>query len=602
MDFMTNLETNLTADSIRNILTHLGEKKKPTRKGEMAQRLHDIWRREPRRLLDSLSDPERMLLAECTHAGSPFPDVAQLNAKHGFSYSIPHCSGYGDARAILCFLARDGHWGHELVDGVMDDLKRLLPAPPSLQIASEQDLPAEGTWTFPRWGGQKDVRKRTLQAYESERVAPLETKRMLQLAASEKLRVSDKTGFPPPAIQKVVDAALCAPDLDIALPEGEDKPWQESDIDPGPVRAFAWPVLLQQCGWAKSRAGKLALTREGRGLLDDFTFERYAKGVQCLLQDSAFDELRRVSVLKGQRGRRAGRGRIPVEGRRNAIFVCLRALPENRWVSIEEANRVLYALGEDGRAYGDGGMCLYIGELQYGHLSGQETDIGRIYFRQLISASLATLGLVDLGYAYPHYLHPELNGSWGLDDEVYVTRYDGVKYIRVTPLGRFCLGVDSAYDPPEFEQRALFKVLPNLDIVVTDTVTFSTADEAMLERFAQRKSDAVWKISRKTILSALEAGDDPEDILKALRSGTDVDIPVTVSSLVEETAVRATAATGRQDALVVGFRDEEIAALVAHDSAAAKAILCREGRSVVVYCKKLRAFQSALRKLGILLP
>ncbi len=601
MDFVTNLETNLTAESIRNILKHLGEKRNPTRKGEMARRLNEIWRREPRRLIDALSDPERMLLAECAHEDTVFPDVAQLNAKHGFSYSIPYHSGYRDAHVVLCFLARDGRWGHELVDGIMDDLKRLLPAPPALQIASEQDLPAEGTWTFPRWDGEKDVRTRALQAYESERTAPAEARRVLQLAGAGRLRVSDKTGFPTPATQKAVGAALCAPELDLVLPEGEQKPWRETDIDPGPVRAFAWPMLLQQCGWAKSKAGKLALTRKGKALLDDFTFERYKDGVQNLLSDSTFDELRRVSVLKGQRGRRAGRGRIPVEGRRNAIFICLRALPRDEWVMIEEANRTLYALGEDGRAYGDG-MCLYIGELQYGHLSGREADIGRIYFRQFVSESLATLGLVDLGYAYPHYLHPELNGSWGLDDEVYVTRFDGVKYLRMTPLGRFCLGVDRAYDPPAVEQRELFKVLPNLEIVVTDTVAFSTADEAMVERFARRKSDAVWKMDRKTILAAMEAGDAPEDILKTLKSGTDVDIPATVSGLLEDTATRAGAATGRKDALIVEFRDEETAALVAHDTAAAKAILCREGKSIVVYRKKLKAFQSALRKLGILLP
>lgn len=601
MDFVTNLEANLTADSIRNILTHLGEKKKPTRKGEMVQRLQDIWQREPRRLLDALSAPERMLLAECAHTDSIFPDVARLNAKHGFSYSIPHSSGYRDVHVVLCFLARERNWDHELVDGVLDDLRRLLPAPPPLQIASLPDLPAEGTWTFPRWGGKENVCTRALQGYESERTAPVEAKRMLQLVSADKLRVSDKTGLPTPATQRAVSEALCAPEMDLVLPKGEHRLWRESDRDPGPVRAFAWPVLLQQCGWTKPKAGNLTLTRKGKALLDAFTFEGYAEGVQHLLSDTAFDELRRVRVLKGQSGRRSGRGRVPLETRRNGIFNCLSALPRNRWVTIEEAHRALLALGENGYAYAEG-MCLYIHEFQYGHLSGRETDIGRIYFRQLLGESLATLGLVDLGYGYPHYLHPELDGSWGLDDEVYVTRFDGVKYLRPTPLGRFCLGVDDTYAPPEVEQRALFKVLPNLEIVVTNPVSFSVADAAMIECFAKRKSDSVWKIDRKTVLGALEAGDTPEHILGVLQSGTHVDIPVTVRDLVADTAVRAGAATGRHDAIIVEFRDEETAALVAHDTTASKAILCREHTSVVVYRKKAKAFQNALRKLGILLP
>jgi hypothetical protein len=323
--------------------------------------------------------------------------------------------------------------------------------------------------------------------------------------------------------------------------------------------------------------------------------------VRSFVSDSAFDELRRVTVIKGQSGKRASRGKIPPSVRRGSIVDCLRELPRGEWVEVEEAHRVLLALGGEGRVVADG-MSLYIAEFQYGHLSGNDRALGRVYFRQLAGESLATLGLIDLAYAHPHYLHPELDGCWGLDDEVFTTRYDGLKHLRVTALGRYCLGVDATYEPPEQEQRSLFKVLPNMEIVVTDAAGFSTADAAMIERFAVKQSDSVWKLDGKTVLRALEAGDRAEDVLKVLRSGSGVEIPDTVRRLVEETAARAGAATGREDAVIVTFRDEETAALVAHDNAAGKAVRCREGASVVVRSKNVRAFQSALRSLGILLP
>jgi hypothetical protein len=119
MDFITNLNTNLNAEHIRNILSHLGERKLPTRKAEMAQRLNRVWLEEPSRLLDALSEPERLLLAECAHTGDPEPDVAGLNAKHGFSYNIPHHGSWRDHHFVLCFLARDDRWSYELVDGVI---------------------------------------------------------------------------------------------------------------------------------------------------------------------------------------------------------------------------------------------------------------------------------------------------------------------------------------------------------------------------------------------------------------------------------------------------------------------------------------------------
>ena len=602
MDFLTNLNTNITGESVRAILSHLGEKKLPTRKAEMAQRLNRIWLEEPRRLLDALSDSERILLSECAHGNKPEPDVAKLNAKHGFSYSIPCRGGYGDCHVILCFLCQEDYRDpHELVDGVIDRLKTLLPPPPALKVRSDKATPAEGRWTFKHWDDSEKHKTRALRCYESERVAPLEVRRMLQLAAAGKLRVGDTTGIPSDATQKTVGAALYAPDLDLALPAGEHRPYRESDIDPGPVRALAWPVLLQQCGWAKPKAGKLDLTRTGKELLDEFSFARYAEGVQSFVSDSVFDELRRVTVIKGQSGRRASRGNIPPAVRRNAIVECLRELPRNEWVEIEEAYRVLLALGGEGRVVADG-MSLYIAEPQYGHLSGNDRALGCVYFRQLAGESLATLGLIDLAYAYPHYLHPELDGCWGLDDEVFTTRYDGLKHLRVTALGRYCLGVDATCEPPEQEQRALFKVLPNMEIVVTDVTGFSTADAAMIERFAVKRSDSVWGLDGKTVLQALEDGDRAEDVLGVLRSGSGVEIPDTVRRLVEETAARAGAATGREDAVIVTLRDEETAALVAHDNAAGKAVLCRKGASVVVRAKNLKGFQSALKNLGILLP
>ena len=140
-----------------------------------------------------------MLLAECAHGDAPAPDVTRLNAKYGFSYGIPYSSGWRDHHVILCFLCREDYRGasHELVDGVLDRLKALLPPPPALTIRSEDEFPAEGLWTFLKWDNSERHESRPLQSYESERVAPLEARRMLQLAAAGQLRVS---GFKPPHV------------------------------------------------------------------------------------------------------------------------------------------------------------------------------------------------------------------------------------------------------------------------------------------------------------------------------------------------------------------------------------------------------------------
>lgn len=61
MDVLNHLNENINSEAIRNLLDFLGEKKLPARKAELAERLNRIWLEEPRRLLDALSEPERVL-------------------------------------------------------------------------------------------------------------------------------------------------------------------------------------------------------------------------------------------------------------------------------------------------------------------------------------------------------------------------------------------------------------------------------------------------------------------------------------------------------------------------------------------------------------
>lgn len=600
MKFRENLNT-MNAEEIRAILRGLGEKKLPSRKGDLIDRLQGIWIDEPQRLIDLLSEPERLLLAECVQKGNYSPNIDQLNSKYGFNYSMPSHGSYGGGQVIHCFLSYARYYGYELLTDVEDRLERLLPAPADLQIESLEDLPDTAVWSFPRWSGENDVVERPMRVYESERIAPMECRRMLQMAGAGTLRVSDKTGNPTAATVRKVGEALCAPDMDIALPKDcADRPWDERDVDPGTVRAFAWPVLLQQCGWAKPKGGKLQLTKAGKTLRDDFSFERYAEGVSCLISRSTRDELRRVKVIKGQNGRRVARGRRDPCDRKLAIKACLCALPRGEWVSLEEANRAIYALDEDGRAYAEA-TFIYLAEMQYGQLHGYEKEIGRIYFRQLLGDALATLGIVDVGYTWPHYIQPELGDAWGIDDECFCSVYDGIKYLRVTPLGRYCLGIDSQYEPPETQDQSLFKVLPNLDIVVVDSASFSVADEAVLDRFAKRKSDLVWKMDKKSMISALEAGESADDTLAVLRNFSQNEIPDNVVKFIRDVAERAEAVKSCRDAVVVDFIDEATAQLVEGDTTAAKSVIAREGKSVVVLKSKVKGFKTALRKMGIVL-
>ncbi len=573
MNFIQNLNLNLTGDNLRELLKALGESRLPTRKSEMAALLNEIWQSHPQRLVDKLSEPEIKMLAGCVHDGHAFPNPKRVNAQYGFSYEIPLYTGYREANFILCFvrrLDRYAEFGHELVDGVIERLKPCIPLPPPLEIRQSTEPDREGT---------------RLVRYESERLAMAEARRMLQLVAADKLNVGEKTRLPSAACIKQVKSILCEPETPL-----------------GPERSVIWPVLIQQCGWAKPRAGKLKLTPEGKVLLDNFTAKGYADGIQFLVYDSVFDEMFRIPEIKGMNGKKAAHCLIDADVRRENIFDALEKFPVGRWVTIEDAFKYIVASGNRCEVVKDG-YCLYICDPNYGTLQGFELGIGQVYFRQLVAETLTTLGLIDSAYGkYEKYGSPDIKNCWGLDGADHLTRYDDVEYLRLTPLGAFCLGAATEYGIPEAEKRTLFKVLPNHEIVVTDAHSFSASDAALLKRFAAQVSDSVWKMDKKSIFQALENGDTIDDIQLVLHAGTANEIPATVLALMDQTAARARTAIQSEEALAVTFRDEPSAILIEQDPVIRPATLGRNGSTVFFRKKNSIKVQGGLRKMGILLP
>jgi len=60
---------------------------------------------------------------------------------------------------------------------------------------------------------------------------------------------------------------------------------------------------------------------------------------------------------------------------------------------------------------------------------------------------LATLGMIDVAYTTPYHARRDFAENWATDDFVLLSRYDGLRYIRLNALGAFCLGMDDCYQP-----------------------------------------------------------------------------------------------------------------------------------------------------------
>lgn len=181
------------------------------------------------------------------------------------------------------------------------------------------------------------------------------------------------------------------------------------------------------------------------------------------------------------------------------------------------------------------------------------------------SNTAGTLGLVDLDYVHPSGARGDFQNNWGGEDLDALSRYDGLRAIRLTALGRYALGLIEAYQVPASQAGAWgLKVLPALDVGATGTV--SAGDQLLLSAYAEHTAERGWGVSAASLLAAINAGRD------------------------------------LGGARVIECADPALAALITHDRALGALCYPIGERHLAVPLKQELKFRRALLKLGYVLP
>lgn len=580
----------LNADVLKAIAKRLGLPRTLTRKADLVRALSGLVEKRPADYVAALSEAERHFLAEAAHGGG-WVSPSVFSAKYGTPCFRP--DRWTDSRKAYP-LQLVLHGDEERVGiprEVAGRFRKLLPKPPEVAVERSPGPPEVYEPPERRW--RKKLAERPVRVHEGERVVFQELRRILGLVQSGKIRVSPKKGRPTDATVRLVSKALVAQDFDLEAPEAERGRWYEPG---GACRAHAWAVLAQQCGWAKPKGSALSLTAAGKQAAASPGPEALREGLRSFLKDDGFDELGRIPNIRGQSGN-ARRAMARVSSRKHEVAEALREWPVGEWASFDAAFGFQCA---SGHAFT---VCrepyrLYFCSSDYGSIYDPE-GLERQYMRALLMDSLGTLGVVDLAYVYPHGLWPEFDDCWGTDDILFCGRYDGLLYVRLNALGAYCLGRKKSYAAPE--AAALFKALPNLEIALV-APDVSPAEIAMLDLYAVRKGERVWRLDRVRILDHLESGGTMEDVTRFLEAHAADGVPEVVTGFLADVGAKASAVRGVRDAVLVEFADATTAALVAHDAQARKLCVRAGERAVAVPKKRERAFRTALKKMGLVLP
>jgi hypothetical protein len=602
-DELPTLEIGLDSvntDELRKLAALTGQKVSGKKADIIAIIVRYLAGERVRAVWEGLDDLQRAAVAETVHSPNSQFEGVRFRAKYGRDpeWGFPGARTYDKTPSALClFFYRNKVMPADLKARLM----AFVPEPRQTAIAAVDRLPPVYECPFVRWNEKERIRETgtedvPLAVHETERPAQRELLSVLRLVDTGKVAVSDSTRRASASTVEAIAAILDQGDYYPHVPPKN----QWHDENAGPIRAFAWPLLIQAGGLAQLSGTKLQLTKAGRKALS----EPAAGTIRTLwtkwMNTSIIDELARIDCVKGQTGK-GKRGLTAVSGRREAIADSLAECPPGGWIATEDFIRYMKASGNDFSATRDA-WGLYICEQQYGSLGydGSAGFLDQRYLMSLLLEYAATLGIIDVALIPPAGARRDFRGLWGTDDLPFFSRYDGLMYFRLTPLGAYCLDVESEYRSAPMEVKPVLRVLPNMEIVAAGS-DLEQSDRLALNAYATPVSDFVWRLESGKLLAAIEAGRQMEEIREFLAARSGEALPGTVARLLDDVAGRTTKVHDRGLARLVECADAALATLIANDTRTRKHCMLAGDRHLVVAASSEAAFRRALRDAGYLL-
>ena len=559
----------------------------PTRKADIAKAIcQTLLGAQLRSHFNNLDDLEKSAVREAVFARGGELDQTKFKAKYGQIAPLGKSSGWrAKGHSVDLFIV-----DRTVPPDLRNVLKTFVKKPEKDQINYLNKLPE----SIPL-----DIREKTVEqavlVRNTASVALNNLETVLRLVEGGKIKVSAKTSRPTLAAQKKLCELL------------QDGDWYDKDTlsDIGYIQAFAWPVLLQGTGLAKGDGSTLKLTPKGKKALKG-DFPQIIKDAWSRWQNNkVLDEFSRVDRVKGQKSSR-GKTLYAAHTRRPVLYEGLLMCSPGKWLSVKELIRSMNSKGLDFEV-ARYAWKLYVGDTHYGHLDdyADHTMIKMRYVLAYLFEYAATAGIIDVAYIHPSGALSDYSNLWAWDVDYvssYLSRYDGLMYIRVNPLGAFALDMADTYRAEPAETRAVLTVLPNHDVVVTDTHALSPADKLFLEKTCRKKSSVLWKLTTRTLLESAQNWTNIDEIKTFLKSRSSQDIPKTVITLLNDAKKRSTGLEYAGRTHLITCQDTLLQKLIVSDSKLSK--LCRSAgeKHIVILPGKEKQFISALVRLGYIVP
>ena len=289
--------------------------------------------------------------------------------------------------------------------------------------------------------------------------------------------------------------------------------------------------------------------------------------------------------------------------RRIQIVDGLRDCPVGKWVHFDEFSRYLRAMDLSFEVT-ENPWSLYISHVEYGNLGydgyhGWNLLQGR-YILCLLFEYAATLGMIDVAYVDPKISRNDFLDMWFSDELSFFSRYDGLQYFRLNPLGAYCLGLTDTYKQIVPKVEGSLSVQPSLIVRASDN--FPHRDKLFLEIFAEKESENIWRLDSDKTLSALSSGRKIDDLQKFLEARDEQILPDRVTGFLNQVKRRSEAIKLQGMALVIECANAETANQLIADKQVNKYCELAGERKILVPTASEDKFRRAVRKMGYIVP
>jgi hypothetical protein len=601
-DLVEHFLNGYNSDELVGYVSLCGGSSKLTRKMQRAEYIASCLQdpEKLRWLWEQMAPDEQRVVAVAYHNGGHFDDMAYQAQYGNLPESLVSHNWYYTRDAhkhISLFLSRS-----QILPGLMPLLAGIVPPSERFQLTGLEEAPAAMVYDTEVAGKVEIV---AFNHADTEEAGWHDLLVFLQLINQGLITFSSSSSrLTPKSAQTLLRHLL-------------DGDFEQSDTEPVKVdetiRVYGLTIFALHAGLVSALGGG-KLTPKGQAFLTSQDPELLLEAFETWSSQGSFEELTRIQGLRGLRSK--GIHLTDPGERREKILEALSWCPTGVWIPLEEFYRAVKIWRFNFKLEEEGLNKLYVGSRRSydGYYSSWASPdnmwllTNGIYINVILWEYLATLGALDLLYIPAEEAQllttldedPWVFNEFYFDEDESFSRYDGLCYFRINPLGAYLLGHTAEYQPPSHLslEQAFFQVDAERQVKLLDPQRPIPMVMAQLIQVAVETAPGCYRLDQEKLLPALEQGLDIKVLIDFLHRHNQGTLPPEIDEWLQSIYQASRAFSIKSKALIIRASGKEVAEKVLADPELSRICTLLDGTTLVISASHESRFRNRLRQLG----